>query len=248
MWIELLELAVWLVAFVYPLAVGAQFCRSARDGQPLDVRLVTNLTLALILLWIFDLTDAVVLSYIFSVRSLILIARIVLSLYLLHPRLLGASGVYKRFLSHYVWAYAPRVNEIVTEHLGEIERSGFGLYVRNMAITFLDVGESVLNNNKKLLSTDTNREFPLSDIDRGIRPSFEQLQMPSVRAAPQRWGDLFSRESSRLSDYMIVSPRAKGQPQEIDSFVGYRSDSEICFSSEEVVMPLHHKRGGKKMI
>ncbi|ORC85559.1 uncharacterized protein TM35_000341710 [Trypanosoma theileri] len=246
MWIELLEMVMWLMAFVYPLAVGAQLCRCARDGQPLDVRLVTNVTLALILLWMFDLADAVVFSYLFSVRSLVLMVRIALSLYLLHPRVLGASRVYERFLSQFVWAYAPSVNETVAEHLGEIERSGFGLYIKNMTLTFLNVSETLLETSRQLLSAVAEREVPLDDSERGIRPPLQQLQMPSVRSTPQRWGDVFSRESSRLSDFVMMSPVPVRRQQSTKSFVEYRNDAEISFSSEEIVLPLRPKRGEKR--
>ncbi|RNF14759.1 uncharacterized protein Tco025E_05719 [Trypanosoma conorhini] len=129
MWCAALEFVLWLVVSVKPIVMGAQLCRSAREGRLVDTALVTNLTLAMVLLWLLEVLDALVLAYIFSMRALYVCSRIILSLYLLHPRFRGATRVYRRFLAVPVARYAPLVDDLVAQHLLELERSGGFCYL-----------------------------------------------------------------------------------------------------------------------
>ncbi|ESL07094.1 hypothetical protein TRSC58_05223 [Trypanosoma rangeli SC58] len=124
-----LEFALWVVASVKPLVMGVHLCRCMREGQPVDATLITNLTLAMMLLWLLELLDALVLAHLLSMRALYICGRIILSLYLLHPQFRGATRVYNRFFAVTVACYAPIVDDLMAQHLVELERSSIFYYV-----------------------------------------------------------------------------------------------------------------------
>ncbi|EAN84811.1 hypothetical protein C3747_91g96 [Trypanosoma cruzi] len=142
---SLVEFFLWVVACVQPLFAGVQLCRSAREGRSVDAALITNLTLAMILFWLLELLDVLFLSYLLSMRTLYISARVIFSLYLLHPRFCGATRVYNRFLASSVAYYAPLVDGFVVRHLVELEHSGFICYLGNAGRSLMLISVDLLD-------------------------------------------------------------------------------------------------------
>ncbi|KEG10299.1 hypothetical protein DQ04_03921090 [Trypanosoma grayi] len=238
----LLEYTLWYVAFVHPLVMGTQLCRRAREGRSVDMRLVTNVTLAMVILWVLDIADVVLLSYLLSMRSLYLCLRILLSMYLIHPKLRGATKAYSHFFDAIVRYYAPVVDELVTRHLEELERTGVAQYLGKLYLCLVAVAADVLDIAKEFVvaSTDTNlspekteqRKTPLVGVERGA---------PMPRVSPKA-NDGFSRESSSLFGFIKsrkhTPNRWESPPPNAD--VGFCVSPRL--SAEQVVYPAPRKR------
>ncbi|RNF05791.1 hypothetical protein TraAM80_04324 [Trypanosoma rangeli] len=179
-----LEFALWVVAYVKPLVMGVYLCRCLREGQPVDATLITNLTLAMMLLWLLEVLDSLVLAHLLSMRALYICGRIILSLYLLHPQFRGATRVYNRFLAVSVARYAPLVDDLMAQHLVELERSGIFCYVGT-------AGRSVILAARVLL--DFVQQLVFSSAPASLLPQPEQCPKAVVfpEASPQ-FIDIFS--------------------------------------------------------
>ncbi|KPA81822.1 hypothetical protein ABB37_04087 [Leptomonas pyrrhocoris] len=112
------------LSFVQPVVYGAQLCHSPNP----DPQQVTNVTLTLIFSWLLEVADVVFLSSFIAMRWLYVCARIVLALYLAHPRFLGSVQIYRKLFATLVDNYSPVVDSIVVRHVQTIGESGLMQY------------------------------------------------------------------------------------------------------------------------
>ncbi|CCW63238.1 unnamed protein product [Phytomonas sp. EM1] len=128
MFTGILNVLLGYFTFLHPLIYSAQL---TKEKSP-DPRQVTNITLALILGWLISFSDALFLSPFFTMRSLYLLVRIILCMYLSNPTLLGALKIYEKFLAPLFDTYSPCVNDLVVQHIDTMTESGVNKYVVSM--------------------------------------------------------------------------------------------------------------------
>lgn len=154
------------ISFVQPVIYGAQLCRSPTP-DPLQV---TNVTLTLVLSWLLEIADAAFLTSFIAMRSLYLVARIILCLYFAHPRFSGAVQIYSRCFAGPVETYAPLLDALVMRHIEAIGALGGVRYISYMSLLLLKGAAEVVDIARRLMEASTTTSVAAAELPRSLTP------------------------------------------------------------------------------
>lgn len=144
---KLLETYLGYLTYVQPVVYGAQLCRSE---QP-DPNQVTNVTLTLIFAWVMEVADKLFLSSFIAMRTVYITGRIVLCLYFVHPKFLGAQRTYNKLFGGLVDTYLPMVDDLLLRHVAAVGEWGVVRYATTVGMTILRGVSEVFDIARRLL-------------------------------------------------------------------------------------------------
>ncbi|CAD2213267.1 hypothetical protein AGDE_01368 [Angomonas deanei] len=220
-----LNFVLFYLTYVNPVVRGTRLCQQPNP----NASQVSNVALTLIFAWWMEFLDAMFLSSFIAMRGLYTFVRIILLLYFIHPKFLGALRVYEKLFASLVDQYLPLVDKLVLQHVENIREWGLTRYATKTGMVLVRAVVDIIDIAQRLIVSSGDSHVKPARLQRRLSAERDDGEEPVVVPAPlpRAKATPVSRPLSPPPRVPTPPPRPQRSPPPAATV-----DSSIIFSSE----------------